>query len=87
MLPKNLALSDYLYESAFESQLWLLFDSKKQHIASGDAYPSKYSLKLDKGDYVLRHHVRHDRSDLLDKIQEMPMTLSIKTASEVINGQ
>lgn len=44
--PNNALLSDLLYESEFESQMWMLHDSNKQLIASGDAYPSKVFKKL-----------------------------------------
>ena len=39
-------LSNVLYESEFESQLWQLFNSHKQLVACGDAYPSKWSTKV-----------------------------------------
>jgi tripeptidyl-peptidase-2 len=39
-------LSDVLYESEFESQLWMLYNSHKQLIYSGDAYPSKWQAKV-----------------------------------------
>ncbi|KAG5891542.1 hypothetical protein JTB14_028560 [Gonioctena quinquepunctata] len=75
----NLALlSDMLYESEYESQFWFLYDSNKQLMGCGDAYPSKYSIKLEKGDYSIRLQVRHDKKDHLEKINEAPLLLNQK---------
>lgn len=80
----NLALlSDMLYESEYESQLWLLFDCNKQLLGCGDAYPSKYTVKLEKGEYVIRLQVRHDRKDYLEKINEAPLLLQQKLANAI----
>ncbi|XP_068626596.1 tripeptidyl-peptidase 2 [Battus philenor] len=68
-------LCDMLYESEYESQMWMLYNSCKQLMAVGDAYPSKYSVKLEKGDYVLRLNVRHDNRALLEKLQELPVVV------------
>ncbi|KAK6617784.1 hypothetical protein RUM43_014012 [Polyplax serrata] len=81
--PNSSLLSDFLYESEFESQLWMLFDSNKQFLGSGDAYPSKYSVKVEKGDYTLKMHVRHEKKDLLEKLSELPLLLSQKMLSPV----
>lgn len=44
VIPNSPLLSDVLYESEFESQLWQLFDSNKQMLSAGDAYSCKVSI-------------------------------------------
>lgn len=39
-------LSNVLYESELESQLWMLYNSHKQLVACGDAFPSKWTTKV-----------------------------------------
>ncbi|XP_050313767.1 tripeptidyl-peptidase 2 isoform X2 [Anthonomus grandis grandis] len=77
-------LSDMLYESEYESQFWMIFDCNKQLLGSGDAYPSKYTVKLEKGDYVIRLQVRHDKKAYLEKIQEAPLLLQQKLSTNII---
>ncbi|KAL3289997.1 hypothetical protein HHI36_023375 [Cryptolaemus montrouzieri] len=80
----NLAiLSDVLYESEFESQFWMLYDNNKQLLGCGDAYPSKYSVKLEKGDYVLRVQIRHEKKEYLDKLTDTPILIQQKLSSSI----
>ncbi|XP_076661783.1 tripeptidyl-peptidase 2-like [Halictus rubicundus] len=82
--PNAALLSDLLYESEYESQMWTIYDSNKQLISCGDAYPSKYVIqKLEKGDYTLKMHVRHEKKDLLDKLVDMPLLLSHKLSNPI----
>ena len=71
-------LSDVLYESEMESQMWMVYDTNKRLVACGDAYPSKWAVKLDKGDYVVRAHVRHEKRELVEKFQDTPLAVSTK---------
>lgn len=73
--------SNVLYESEFESQLWMLFDSNKMQVGCGDAYSNNNYVKLEKGDYVIRMQVRHEKKESLEKITEASMLCSIKIAN------
>ncbi|CAH0562147.1 unnamed protein product [Brassicogethes aeneus] len=81
--PNFAPLSDTLYESEFESQFWQLYDTNKQLLGCGDAYPSKYAIKLDKGDYHIKLQVRHDKKDLLEKLNEQPILIQQKLSSNL----
>ncbi|KAH1023665.1 hypothetical protein HUJ04_012827 [Dendroctonus ponderosae] len=82
--PNLSLLSHMLYESEYESQLWMLFDANKQLLSSGDAYPSKYTVKLEKGEYTIRLQVRHDKRDYLEKITDASLLLQQKLASSIV---
>lgn len=76
-------LSSVLYESEFESQFWMVFDSNKMMVQSGDAYSGSSFFKLDKGDYVIKLQVRHEKKDLLEKVNEAVIQASFKLASSL----
>lgn len=42
--PNVTYLSDLLYESEYESQLWMLYDSNNRLLGSGDAFPDRVGI-------------------------------------------
>lgn len=44
----------------------------------------QYSVKLDKGDYVIRMQIRDDKKENLDKLLDIPMLLNQKLGSNVV---
>ncbi|KAL8612352.1 hypothetical protein ACOMHN_020171 [Nucella lapillus] len=74
-------LSNLLYESEFESQLWMMYDANKQQLSSGDAYPHQYSVKLDKGDYTVLLQIRHEKREALEKIRDVVVLIHHKLPS------
>ncbi|OQR73142.1 tripeptidyl-peptidase 2-like, partial [Tropilaelaps mercedesae] len=77
-------LCNFLYESEFCSQLWMLYNQNKQLIACGDAFPDRYAVKLDKGEYTIMVQVRHEDRALLEKVtQDLPLQVVIKLGSNI----
>lgn len=74
-------LTSVLYESEFDSQLWMCFDSNKKLVACGDAYSANSFAKLNKGDYVIRLQVRHEKRELLEKLNEATLSAFFKLSA------
>ena len=55
-------------------------------MSCGDAYPSKWAAKLEKDDYTCKVHVRHERREMMEKIQDMSLLVSSKLPSAVSAG-
>lgn len=67
-------LSHCLYESEYQSAFWSIYESVgKKKVLSGDAFPQhyKYSRTLEKGDYLIRLFVRHEKLDQLEKLKDL----------------
>lgn len=65
-----------LYENPYGGQLWLLYDSNKQLLGTGDAFAKNYSVKLDKGDYVIKLQVQSHIQPLCSKSEIFVCALS-----------
>lgn len=74
-------LNNVLYESEYESQLFMCFDSNRRQLLCGDAYSGNNFYKLTKGEYTIKVQVRHEKKDLLEKINDATLTASFKLAS------
>jgi tripeptidyl-peptidase-2 len=71
--PKANMLCQLLYESEFESQLWMIFNSSKKLVAVGDFRPKKTSLRA--GSYTIRYQIRHNDIKKLELLKDMPISL------------
>ena len=40
----------------------------------------QYFWQVDKDDYILRAHVRHEKKDILDKMMDIPLSMSVKVS-------
>lgn len=61
----------------------MLFDNNKMLLQSGDAYSNCTFFKLDKGDYVIRLQVRHEKKEVLEKANEIVLQASFKLANSI----
>lgn len=66
--PRLPVLNKRIYDNEFESQFYMIADVNKRVLAMGDVYPK--GVKLPKGDYTLRLHLRHDNMQYLEKLKK-----------------
>eukprot|EP00899_Mesostigma_viride_P019360 jgi/Mesvir1/27425/Mv25036-RA.1 len=62
-------LNGLLYDSPYEAQLYMIFDSNKKLMGCGDTYPD--GIQLAKGDYTILLNLRHDQVAQLEKQRSM----------------
>lgn len=75
------ALQGYLYESAYESQLALIFDGDKRYLGCADAWPSE--VKAPKGSVTIRLQVRHDDPAMLEKLRDLTVWVERKLGKDL----
>eukprot|EP00249_Psilotum_nudum_P018372 c26772_g1_i1 orf=205-4470(+) len=67
--PRVPLLNKRIYDTAFESQFYMISDPNKRVLAMGDAYPK--GIQLSKGDYTLKLFLRHDNIQYLEKLKKL----------------
>jgi tripeptidyl-peptidase-2 len=81
IVPRLAVLSEMLYDSAYESQLWMIFNANRKLVGKGDFRPE--GVKLAKGDYTYRVLIRHDQVAMLDKLSNTVLLLERKLEKEI----
>jgi tripeptidyl-peptidase-2 len=79
--PRAPVLQGVLYESAYESQLMLIFDDDKKYLGVADAWPGE--VKAPKGNVTVRVQVRHDDPEMLEKLKDMTIWIERKLEKDV----
>ncbi|KAF5731190.1 Tripeptidyl peptidase ii [Tripterygium wilfordii] len=69
-------LNNRIYDTKFESQFYMIYDTNKRVFAMGDVYPK--SSKLPKGEYNLQLYLRHDNVQHLEKLKQLVLFIERK---------
>lgn len=79
--PRAPTFQGFLYESAFESQLMLIFDEDKRYIGAADSWPSE--CQAPKGKISIRMQIRHDDVSKLQEFQNSPIWIEKKLSKAI----
>eukprot|EP00554_Chaetoceros_debilis_P010467 CAMPEP_0194110042 /NCGR_PEP_ID=MMETSP0150-20130528/9376_1 /TAXON_ID=122233 /ORGANISM="Chaetoceros debilis, Strain MM31A-1" /LENGTH=1321 /DNA_ID=CAMNT_0038799113 /DNA_START=77 /DNA_END=4042 /DNA_ORIENTATION=- len=79
--PRCPALQGVIYESAFESQMMLIFDEDKKYLGVADSWPS--AVKIPKGKITIRMQVRHNNVKKLEKLKDLSIWIERKLSKEI----
>lgn len=67
-------LSELLYESEYEAQLWMIFDANKQLVASGDAYPNRVRVPSPSAKVESLEGSEKDSTGVFFVLEDLPPT-------------
>eukprot|EP00158_Paraphelidium_tribonemae_P009110 Partr_v1_DN28774_c0_g1_i4_m63419 putative tripeptidyl peptidase ii len=74
-------VDNLLYDSVYDSVLFMVHNSRKRRLFFGDIYPK--DMKLAKGEYTVRLQIRHDQVAMLEKIKNMPLLVDMTISSPI----
>ena len=75
------SLQGYLYESAYESQFCMIYDSNKKFLGVSDSWPNE--VQIPKGKTTVLVQVRHSDPKMLSKLQDQILWVERKLAKNV----
>ena len=89
--PRLPILNGALYESAFEGQLYMVFDQRKKLLSVGECWPAAEKGPVsvpkagaaDDGKYTLRYQLRHEDRALLERLRDAVCVIERKLEKPV----
>jgi tripeptidyl-peptidase-2 len=78
-----LKINDFLYENPLESQLTLVFDSKKKLLACMDYGHTQKQVDLEKGSYNVIVIIRHEKRAILERLKDLNLMCERTLTSNV----
>jgi tripeptidyl-peptidase-2 len=78
---RALGLQDLLYESAFESQMMMIFDGEKKYLGVCDFGPSPVTVP--KGPVTIRMQIRHDDPSKLETLKDLNIWIQRKLDKDI----
>ena len=83
--PSFPVIADLLYESPFGGNFYMIYDSNKKVVLSGDAFAE--TEKLEKGEnYTMKIQLRHSSTDILEKFKSLSLRLDHTLAKPITAG-
>lgn len=79
--PRALGLQEVLYESAFEGQMMMIYDSDKKYLGAVDAYPS--AIDVPKGTITIRLQIRHVDPKKLEKLKDLVIWIERRLEKDI----
>ncbi|CAI2345127.1 unnamed protein product [Caenorhabditis sp. 36 PRJEB53466] len=80
-------LTPYLYEAPVDCVLFQIFGANKSFVGASAAYPSRWTHKLEKGDYTIQAQIRHPDDQVLQGLKELPCFDLAATIDDALVGK